>query len=129
LESDRVATVLIVDDNEDICRVLARLVRSSGHTAEVANGGQQAIDYLATHRPDLLILDVMMPHVDGLEVLRSVRNDPRTAAVPVVMFTAAGEGEIRDRALRAGASGYLVKGSLDLRQIDEQLSTYLTPQA
>jgi CheY-like chemotaxis protein len=124
-----VATVLIVDDNEDICRVLARLVRSSGHTAEVASGGQQAIDYLATHRPDLLILDVMMPHVDGLEVLRSVRNDPRTAAVPVVMFTAAGEGEIRDRALRAGASGYLVKGSLDLRQIDEQLSTYLTPQA
>jgi DNA-binding response OmpR family regulator len=121
----RVATVLIVDDNEDICRVLARLVRASGHAADVAHGGQEAVEYLADHRPDMVILDIMMPRVDGLDVLRTVRADPRTAGVPVVMFSAAGDGKLRDRALMQGANEYWVKGSLDLSELDKQLHAYL----
>lgn len=121
------ATVLIVDDNADICRVLARLVRASGHAADVVLGGQEALDYLASKQPDMLILDVMMPRVDGLEVLRVVRKDPRTAEVPVIMFSAAGEGQLRDAALRQGATGYWIKGTLDLSQLNQQLSTYLDP--
>jgi CheY-like chemotaxis protein len=121
-----VATVLIVDDNEDICRVLARLVRASGHAADIVLGGQEAIDYCAAHQPDMLILDVMMPRVDGLDVLRAVRKDPRTAEVPVIMFTAAGECQLREAALRYGANGYWIKGSLDLCQLNDQLSTYLS---
>jgi CheY-like chemotaxis protein len=121
-----VATVLIVDDNADICRVLARLVRASGHHADVALGGQEAIDYLQCHRPDMVILDVMMPRIDGLDVLRHVRQNPPTAKVPVIMFTAAGEGELREHALRQGADGYWVKGSLDLGQLDHHLATYLS---
>jgi CheY-like chemotaxis protein len=121
-----VASVLIVDDNVDICRVLARLVRAAGHAADAVLGGQEAIDYLQSHVPDMIILDVMMPRIDGLDVLRAVRGDPRTAEVPVIMFTAVGEGELRDHALREGANGYWVKGSLDLTQIDEHLSTFLT---
>jgi CheY-like chemotaxis protein len=121
-----VATVLIVDDNADMCRVLARLVRAAGYAADVALGGQEAIDYLECHRPDAVILDVMMPRVDGLDVLRAVRGDARTAQVPVIMFTAAGEGEVRERALRQGANAYLVKGTLDVRQLNDQLSTYIS---
>ena len=123
------ATVLIVDDNVDICRVLARLVRAAGHNADIALGGQEAIDYLQCHRPDMVILDVMMPRIDGLDVLRAVRRDARTKDVPVIMFTAAGEGELREHALRQGANGYWVKGSLDLTQLDQHLSTYLNPTA
>ena len=118
-------TVLIVDDNVDICRVLARLVRASGHAADVALGGQEAIDYLQCNVPGMIILDIMMPRIDGLDVLRAVRANPRTAAVPVIMFTAAGEGELRDHALRQGANGYWVKGSLDLTQLDQHISSYL----
>jgi CheY-like chemotaxis protein len=124
-----VATVLIVDDNVDICRVLARLVRATGHAADIALGGQEAIDYLQSHTPGMIILDIMMPRIDGLDVLRSVRADPRLAEVPVIMFTAAGEGELRDHAFRAGANGYWVKGSLDLTQLDRHLSTYLNRAA
>ena len=120
------ATVLIVDDNADMCRVLARLVRASGHVADVALGGQEAIDYLQSHVPDAVILDVMMPRIDGLDVLRAVRANARTAKVPVIMFTAAGEGELREYAMRQGANAYLVKGTLDVRQLNAQLSTYLT---
>ena len=119
------ATVLIVDDNVDICRVLARLVRASGHAADIALGGQEAIDYLACHTPGMVILDIMMPRIDGLDVLRTVRANPRLAGVPVIMFTAAGEGELREHAMRQGATGYWVKGSLDLSQLDEHLSNYL----
>ena len=120
------ATVLIVDDNVDICRVLARLVRASGYAVDIALGGQEALDYLQSHTPGLIILDVMMPQIDGLDVLRAVRSDPRTADVPVVMFTAVGEGELREHAMRQGATDYWVKGSLDLTQLDHHLSTYLT---
>ena len=119
------ATVLIVDDNADMCRVLARLVRASGHAADVALGGQEAIDYLQSHLPDVVILDVMMPRIDGLDVLRHVRRDVRTSRVPVIMFTAAGEGELRESALRQGANAYLVKGTLDVRQLNDQLATYI----
>lgn len=120
------ATVLIVDDNADMCRVLARLVRASGHDADIAPGGREAIDYLQSHLPDAVILDAMMPRIDGLDVLRAVRQDARTAKVPVIMFTAAGEGELREHALRQGANAYLVKGTLDVRQLSTHLATYLS---
>lgn len=120
------ARVLIVDDNVDMCRVLARLVRASGHAADVALGGQEAIDYMQSHLPDAMILDVMMPRIDGLDVLRAVRANARTANVPVIMFTAAGEGELREHAMRQGANAYLVKGTLDLGQLNAQLSPYLS---
>ena len=119
------ATVLIVDDNADMCRVLARLVRCSGHAADVALGGQEAMEYLHSHRPDLVILDIMMPRIDGLDVLQAIRREPRTSDVPVIMFTAAGEGELRERALRHGANAYLVKGTLDVHAINAHLAPYL----
>src|SRR5687767_2865538 len=97
LETLRVATVLLVHDNADVCRLLARLVRSCGHSADVAPGGQEAIDYFAAKRPDMVILDVMMPQVDGLEVLQFIRETPATAELPVILFTAVSEGEIREK--------------------------------
>jgi len=68
----------------------------------------------------------MMPRIDGLDVLRTARKNPRTAEVPVIIFTAAGEGELRENALRQGATGYWVKGALDLAQFNNHLATYLS---
>src|SRR5690349_3581461 len=101
------AKVLIVDDHDDICRVMARLVRRAGHEAEYVTGGEAALEYLraaGAPLPDLVILDVMMPRVDGLQVLRAVREDERTAGVPVVMFSAMSDARFQERALNCGAS-------------------------
>jgi CheY-like chemotaxis protein len=123
------AKVLIVDDHDDICRVMARLVRRSGHEADYVTSGEAALDYLraAPVLPDLVILDVMMPRVDGLQVLRAVREDERTAGVPVVIFSAMSDARFRERALTTGAADYWVKGAMDLAQLDDHLLRYLGP--
>ena len=119
------ARVLVVDDEPAVRESLGRTLRFEGYDVVEAADGVDALDAVEKHSPDLVILDVMMPRIDGLDVLRAVRSNPRTAGVPVVMFTAAGEGELRDHAMRQGATGYWVKGSLDLMQLDQHLSNYL----
>jgi CheY-like chemotaxis protein len=123
------AKVLIVDDHDDIGRVMARLVRRSGHEAEYVTSGEAALEHLraAASLPDLVILDVMMPRVDGLEVLRALRQEERTVGLPVVMFSAMSEDRFRERALQTGASDYWVKGAMDLAQLDDHLLRYLGP--
>jgi CheY-like chemotaxis protein len=127
-EAYPVATVLIVDDHPDVCRVVSRLVRTIGHSAESAEGGELALAYLRDHIPDLVILDAMMPRVDGLQVLKSIRTDPRTRDVPVVMFSALSDPEFQTRAIKAGANQYWVKGNLNLDQLDQGITGLLPHQ-
>ena len=120
------ATVLIVDDHPDVCRVVSRLVRTIGHRADAAHGGEPALAYLRDKVPDLIILDAMMPRVDGLQVLKSVRTDPRTRDVPVVMFTALSDPEFKRTAIEEGANDLWVKGQFNLEQFDEGIQGLLT---
>jgi len=119
--------VLVVDDNLDICRAMGRLVRRAGFDADWVTDGYQAVDRLRQREslPDLVILDEMMPGLDGLGVLREIRKDPRTAGLPVVMFTAMYDQTFRDRALAAGADDVWVKGSFDLDQLPEELAKHV----
>lgn len=105
-----VARVLVIDDNHDTCELLARLLRRAGHDADCTTSAGDAIDYLGSSRPDLLILDVTMPRMTGLELLKVVRGNPQTTAVPVVLYTAMSDEKTRSEASRLGASGYVVKG-------------------
>jgi CheY-like chemotaxis protein len=103
--------VLVVDDDATIRRVLARLLRSSGHPADCVAGGADALRYLAADQlPKLILLDVMMPEIDGMALLRVIRGEPRLSGVPVVMCSALSDQATRDEARRLGAQGYVVKG-------------------
>lgn len=104
------ALVLVVDDSEDVCDVVARLLQRGGHVAECHTSAESALAYLANQVPSLIVLDVMMPAMTGLDVLQAVRATPRLAAVPVIIYSALSDEKTRAAATRLGATGYVVKG-------------------
>ncbi|MCS7221601.1 MAG: response regulator [Anaerolineae bacterium] len=102
-------TILIVDDDPDAQKLISLILSRAGFQTTVAGNGPEALAQLSQALPDLLILDVMMPGMDGFEVLRRVRGNPATARLPVIMLSA--KGEVRDRVtgLRTGADDYITK--------------------
>lgn len=101
--------VLIVDDEPEIGRILALILGGAGFDATAVEGGRAALERIAEAPPDVVILDVRMPGLDGFEVLRRVRESPATARLPVVMLTAnTGDAE-RHRALELGADDFIAK--------------------
>jgi CheY-like chemotaxis protein len=106
----RMARILVVDDETTTCRTIARLLRTEGHVAVCAAGGAEALGQLGNQTPDLVILDLMMPPPNGLDVLDAMRHDRRLEDVPVVVYTAASDPQTRERAMQMGASEYLNKG-------------------
>ncbi|MBB5956383.1 DNA-binding response OmpR family regulator [Saccharothrix tamanrassetensis] len=98
--------VLVVDDDVTVRDVVRRYLELAGHQVELAGDGEQALRRIAEQEPDLVVLDLMLPGVDGLEVCRRLRA---RSAVPVVMLTALGEEEDRIAGLRLGADDYVTK--------------------
>jgi putative two-component system response regulator len=103
------AKVLVVDDEAGVRRVLTRLLSSEGYEVLEAASGQEGLELLWTHGADTVLLDVMMPRMDGLEVCRRIRKNSRTAHTPVVFITAAVDREFRRQARKAGADDFLAK--------------------
>ena len=102
------ARVLVADDNADIRTYLARLL-GSDYAVETARDGDAALKAIRAHPPDLVIADIMMPELDGLSLVRAIREDPRTEALPVVLLSARAGEEARVMGLGAGADDYLAK--------------------
>jgi CheY-like chemotaxis protein len=118
--------ILIVDDEPQACQILSRLIRHLGHETAYRTGGAEALAFVESTPVDLMILDVMMPGMDGMEVLRRVRADPRTASTRVVMFSAVADRNFIDEAIRKGANDYWVKASFDFTQLKDRIE-YLVP--
>jgi CheY-like chemotaxis protein len=107
------ATVLVVDDDRQGNDVLCRLLRLEGHETTSAFDGEAALAALELQRPDVVILDVMMPGIDGTETLCRIRANPLTCRVPVIMYTASEDPQGGSAAVANGADGYFRKGSMD----------------
>jgi DNA-binding response OmpR family regulator len=101
--------VLIAEDEEAILAALEFVVRGAGHEARVARDGEQALAALGAWRPELVLLDVMLPRVSGLEVCAAIRADAGLAGTKVLMISARGAPGDVARGLAAGADGYVVK--------------------
>ena len=100
------STVLVVDDDLTVRDVVRRYLELAGHRVALSDNGEDALAWIAEHEPDLVVLDLMLPGIDGLEVCRRLRQ---TSAVPVVMLTALGEEENRIAGLQLGADDYVTK--------------------
>ncbi len=101
--------VLIADDNTDMREYLSRLLSGAGYDVDTVGDGQRALETIRATLPDLVVSDVMMPRLDGLALVSTLRADPRTAAVPVVLLSARAGQEASIEGLQAGADDYLVK--------------------
>lgn len=103
------ATVLVVDDYAISLRLLTHILQRANHDALTASHGLEALDLLDQHPIDLVILDIDMPEMDGIAVLKHIRADARFQYLPVVMLTASGNDDDRVQAESAGANGFLTK--------------------
>jgi len=101
--------LLIVDDDLDTLRLIGLMLERQGYEIIAASNGQQALNLVKTEMPDLIILDVMMPDLDGYEVARRLRADEATEAIPIIMFTAKSQMDDRVTGIEAGADAYLTK--------------------
>lgn len=103
------ATILVIDDDDLVSRTLQRALRMYHHQVMTANSGIEGLQLARRHRPDLFILDIMMPGVDGYQVCRQIRGDPLLKDLPVLFLTAKAKDEDKIEGFRAGADDYLVK--------------------
>src|SRR5437879_1407460 len=104
-----VTRVLVVEDDPDIAQLVAHYLDKAGFSTEVLSSGRDALAAMAARPPDLLILDLMLPQVDGLEVCRITRANEATASLPIIMLTARAEESDRIVGLELGADDYLAK--------------------
>jgi diguanylate cyclase (GGDEF)-like protein len=102
-------TILVVDDDPDIARFVEVNLRSAGYDVSVASDGEEALDKAQTLRPDLVLLDVMMPRIDGFEVAQRLRRNPQTANTSIIMLTAKALSTDKVLGLTAGADDYIIK--------------------
>jgi DNA-binding response OmpR family regulator len=102
-------TVLIVDDEEYIVTSLEYVMKNAGYEVAVAYDGEQAMAKVTELVPDLLILDVMMPKLDGFEVCEKIRANPLWQSIRIVMLTAKGRDSERDKGISMGADAYMTK--------------------
>jgi DNA-binding response OmpR family regulator len=103
------AKILIADDAQDMVTVLASRFRALGHQVIEANDGIQALELAQREKPDLVLLDVMMPELNGFQVCRRMKSDPALAKVPVVLLTAKDTDADRFWGSEVGADAYLTK--------------------
>lgn len=101
-----IGRVLIVDDDENICEVIKMYLESAGYSTRLCHDGKAAQEAFTEYKPDLVLLDIMLPHVDGIDVLKWIRRENET---PVIMLTAKGETFDKVLGLELGADDYIVK--------------------
>ena len=101
--------VLLIEDEANIAEALRFILSRDGWQVSVISDGEAALAAVVGSKPDLVILDLMLPGLSGLEILQALRADPATVALPVLMLTAKGQGRDREAAERAGVSAFMTK--------------------
>lgn len=109
--------ILIVEDDQLIQRMYARALTQAGLQTSLIDNGAAVLDTALQVQPDLILMDVMMPDINGIEALKILKADNRTKTIPVVMLSANDDPELMQQALEAGASRYLAKSVVEPDQI------------
>jgi len=127
LPIDRAQTVLIVEDNEDNRIVYSTMLRHFGFAVDEAENGAEGILKARANLPDVILMDIAIPLVDGWEAVQRLKKDPTTAHIPIVALTAHAMPADRERAIQVGCDGYLAK-PCEPRAVVEEVRRLLAPK-
>ena len=119
------ARILLVEDDRYLRRACETALRQRGFAVSSAVDGAAALDAIATELPDLVLLDLLMPRVTGLEVLRSLRSRPETRALPVLILSNSSREQDLEEIKQLGVAGYYVKSDLSLRELGDRVERLL----
>lgn len=120
--------ILIVDDNATNLKLARVLLIAEGYEVRTANDAEQALDVLKDFHPQLILMDIQLPGMDGLELTRRLKADPRTRSITIVALTAYAMKGDEDKALASGCRGYISK-PIDTRRFGTEVVRYLQPLA
>lgn len=109
MDSPKLNSVLIVDDSAENLKFLANILSKNGYEPVISRSGKQALEFLKSESPDLILLDIMMPELDGYEVCKLLKKDPLTGEIPIIFLTAKTDTDSLVKGFDAGGVDYIVK--------------------
>ncbi|MDA8431387.1 MAG: response regulator [Nitrospiraceae bacterium] len=118
--------VLLVEDSKAVQQIYRNKLTLEHFQVITADNGMEAIKALSSERPDIILLDLMMPVMDGYKVLQVVKTDPKLSPIPVLVFSAKGQPEEVEKALNLGAAGYIVKATTKINDVIDQIKTTIS---
>ena len=118
--------ILLVEDSKAIQQMYKNKLTIEQFNVITADNGIEAIKILSQEKPDIILLDLMMPIMDGYKVLQIIKTDPRLSNIPVLVFSAKGQPEEVEKSLNLGAAGYIVKATTKPKEVVEQIRKVLT---
>lgn len=128
MSNDAKPVILIVDDDPDLAMIMRMILTHAGFEAHACLSGQEALDWLAARTPDLILLDLMMPDINGFTILRKVRASESIKNLPVVILTAKADQKTRLESQSAGADAFLTK-PINSKSLIEYVRRALGPKA
>lgn len=124
--TDKKQKILLVEDDNALASVYEMRLLAEGFDVRRADNGEDALAAVRDYRPDLMVLDVMMPHVSGFDVLDIVRNTPDTVNLKIIMLTALSQDSDKQRAEQLGVDEYLVKSQVVIADVVERVKHHLS---
>lgn len=116
--------ILIIEDETDLALMIQTRLEVTGYEAEIVTDGEQGLAKVRSDHPDLILLDIIMPKVDGLEVCRQLKADSATKAIPIIIITASGRKDAEEQCLSAGAA-FCVRKPFDSQKLIEKIQSLL----
>lgn len=118
------STLLVVEDNETNLMIFSDILSAQGHHVLTARTGEESLTVARLKKPDLILMDLQLPGMNGLEVVRNLKNDPATRSIPVLALTAHAMSYHRDKAIESGCCGYITK-PIRSREFRQTIESFL----
>jgi DNA-binding response OmpR family regulator len=119
-------TILIVDDDTNLTKLYEAALSARGYRVVIANDGENALSMAEAEKPNLILLDIMMPNIHGLHVLDILKATPETKDSKIIMLTALGDDATKEKAIETGASDYIVKSETNMADVLDRVAKALS---